>query len=87
MTTKTLEELLSMRVNVPWMGMMPRGTKMTPQFRVSVQETPGEGVHFIIHADGYDSDTLDFRVRGNELEVINTVNTHVEKRSVMSKTS
>ena len=56
---KQLRGLLAMTVPVPAGCVAPEGTPMSPQFRVSVQCVTDEGVHFIIHADGYSSDTLD----------------------------
>lgn len=49
----------------------PRGN-FTPEFRVTVHyvhviDNGQHGVNFIIHADGYDSDTLAFNVIGDEL--------------------
>lgn len=42
-----------------------------PDFRVSVQRIlSGGGVHFIVHPDGHDGDTLDYVVRGNNLQRI-----------------
>lgn len=58
---KTLQELLEMKVD-------DLGAVFTPDFRVAVQgEGPGGGIHIIIHPMGYDGDTLDFVVVGNEL--------------------
>jgi len=41
-----------------------------PEFRVSVQDECDGGVHIIIHADGHNSETLDFMVTGNNLKPI-----------------
>jgi len=57
----TLEQLLRMTV-------AGERTYFTPPFCVSVQGERDGGIHFIIHADGYDSETLDFVARGDELE-------------------
>ncbi len=69
----TLEDLLKMTVPVPAGCISPEGTPMSPEFRVSIQSIAAEGVHFIIHANGHDSDTLDFVARGNELLPANGV--------------
>ena len=63
----TLEKLLRMTVPVPAGVMAPEGSAMSPEFRVSIQKVADDGVHFIIHAEGHDSDTMDFKVRGNHL--------------------
>ncbi len=67
---KTLETLLKMTVAAK--NSVTGATVMvSPGFIVSVQrELPDGGVHFIIHPDGYNGDTLDFVVNGNELEQI-----------------
>lgn len=45
------------------------GVKFTPDFRVAVQNTnKHNGIHIIIHPNGYNGETLDFVVRGNSLE-------------------
>lgn len=64
---RTLESLLKMQVFVekPTMPGVPIAT--TPHFRVSVQGPRDGGTHFIIHADGYNSDTLDFVAKGNTI--------------------
>lgn len=62
----TLEELLRMTVKVKTVNKLD--LDMIPQFRVSVQEVTKKGVHFIIHADGYDSETLDFICKDNKLK-------------------
>lgn len=64
----TLEELLRMTVPVPAGCTAPEGSPMSPQFRVSVQAIRDDGVHFIIHAEGHHSETLDFIVRGDSLK-------------------
>lgn len=40
----------------------------SPDFRVAVQQVKNGGLHFIIHPQGHNGETLDFIVRGNELE-------------------
>ena len=40
---------------------------VTPEFRIAVQRTRDTGVQFIVHANGYDSNTLGFVLRGNKL--------------------
>lgn len=49
----------------------PEGTPASPEFRVSIQATHSDGVHFIIHALGHNSETLDFIVQGNSLVPVN----------------
>jgi hypothetical protein len=71
---KTLEGLL--RMTVPAKDKDGNDIQITPEFRLSVQETKamvnGEpGVRIIIHADGYNSDTLDYVVSGDELLSLN----------------
>lgn len=63
----TLEQLLRMTVPVPAGCIAPEGTPISPEFRVSVQNIFDESVRIIIHANGHDSDTLDFRVQGNQI--------------------
>lgn len=65
-----LEKLLRMTVPVGPGCVAPEDTPMSPDFRVSVQNIADDHVHFIIHADGHNSDTLDFRVSGNALTLI-----------------
>ena len=62
-----LEELLRMTVPVPAGCVAPEGSPMSPEFRVSVQEVGEDGVHFIIHAVGHDSETLDLVAQGNQI--------------------
>lgn len=57
----TLEQLLRMQVKYP------NGNYGSPEFRVAVQGERDGGVHFIIHASGHDSETLDLVAVGNEL--------------------
>jgi len=61
----TLEELLRMTIKVKTITKLE--LDMTPEFRVSVQNVNNLGVHFIIHADGYDSETLDFVCSGDKI--------------------
>ena len=60
---KTLEDLLRMKV-------MSGETEFTPDFCVSVRGASDDeiGTRIIIHAQDNDSETLDFIVRGNNLE-------------------
>lgn len=48
--------------------------EISPEFLVKVQSLEGhgdfKGVHILIHANGHNSDTLDFLVNGNELTLI-----------------
>lgn len=62
---KRLEDLL--RMTVPTKDKDGNAIAITPEFRVSVQRVADDGVHFIIHADGHNSDTLDFIVSGDAL--------------------
>ncbi len=66
----TLEDLLRMTVPVGPGCTSPEGTPMSPGFRVSVQKASDDGVHFIIHANGHDSETVDFVAKGNRLEPV-----------------
>lgn len=62
----SLEKLLRMEIK----GTSPitgEDISYPPEFRVAVQNKTDEGVHIIIHANGHNSDTLDFLVRENEL--------------------
>jgi len=54
----TLEDLL--RTTYTDRSISRKDVTVTPDFRVAVQRVTPSGVHFIIHAAGYDSDTLDF---------------------------
>jgi len=59
----TLQDLLKMKVKIS------TTENCTPEFRVAVQQHRDDGsTHFIIHADGHNSETLDFLVTGNTLE-------------------
>jgi hypothetical protein len=64
----TLEKLLRMTVPVGPGCVAPEGTPMSPEFRVAVQEITDEGVRFIIHANGHNSETMDFIARGDTLK-------------------
>jgi hypothetical protein len=62
----TLEQLLRMEIK----GKSPvskEDISYPPEFRVAVQSKTDDGVHIIIHANGHNSETLDFIVRGNKL--------------------
>jgi len=67
----TLEDLLRMDVTMYDTRGMPVG--VVPNFRVSVQREVENGVHFIIHADGYNSPTLDLVACGNMLHRLEDV--------------
>lgn len=62
----TLEKLLRMEIEGK-NSITGENVKFTPEFRVAVQKKTNEGVHFIIHANGHNSETLDFFVSENEL--------------------
>jgi len=66
----TLEELLRMTVESE--DAEGNLIQITPEFRLSVQEVRpnGGGVRFLIHANGHNSDTLDFKVYGDTVLVI-----------------
>ena len=62
----TLEDLLRMQVE----GFSPVNeckVMHSPEFRVAIQRITPEGVHFIIHANGHNSNTLDLLAQGNQL--------------------
>lgn len=62
----TLETLLQMTVPAKDKG--GNDIRITPEFRVAVQHITESGCpRIIIHANGHNSDTLDFVVDGNEL--------------------
>lgn len=63
----SLEGLFRMTFPVGPGCVAPEGTPASPDFRVSIQEVNEHGVRFIVHADGHDSETLDFLVQGNRL--------------------
>jgi hypothetical protein len=55
---------------------------MSPEFRVSVQLITDAGVHFIIHADGHSSDTLDLVANANSIAILapfRSDETHIER--------
>lgn len=62
-----LEELLSMKVH-NLNAVTGEQVSYPPEFRVSVQGRRDGGVHFIIHANGYNSETLDFVAKGDKIE-------------------
>lgn len=62
----TLEDLLRMEIKGK-NSISGDDISYPPEFRVSIQKKTTDGVHFIIHANGHNSETLDFLVRGNEL--------------------
>ena len=61
---KSLENLLKMKVKPKTKGKL---TEVSPEFRVTVNEGRNGAPHMMIHADGHDSDTLDFTVVGNKI--------------------
>lgn len=67
-----LEELL--RTKVESDGINGK-VQISPSFRVAVQSESDAGVHIIIHPDGYNGETLDYMVKGDDLSQI--VNGHV----------
>lgn len=62
---KSLEELL--RMTVPAKDKDGNDIEITPEFRVSVQRLTEDGLHFIIHANDHNGDTLDYIVDGDTL--------------------
>lgn len=71
----TLEQLLRMQVTTLPNGVPLRDkhgfpVKISPDFRIAIQDITDHGVRIIVHASGYDSDTLDFWVCGDKLEKI-----------------
>ena len=66
----TLEDLLRMKVKVK--DISGKEIEMTPDFRVSVQHFKEDKIHFIIHPEGYNGETIDFVVKGNKLEYLVT---------------
>lgn len=65
-TTMTLQQLLETLVTTQ--DKDGNTVEVSPDFRVAVQQVKNGGLHFIIHPDGHNGETLDFVVRGNELE-------------------
>ena len=72
----TLEDLL--RTLVESEGMNGK-VKIIPDFKVAVQAISDAGVHIIIYPDGYNGETLDYMVNGDNLSQI--VNGHVQGRT------
>lgn len=64
-----LEQLLRMKVS-GISAVSGEDIEYSPEFRVSVQRESEDGVHVIIHADGYDSETLDLLVSENRIRVL-----------------
>jgi hypothetical protein len=64
----TLEQLLKMECDT--VSITGQDLVVVPDFRVAVQRKTDAGVYIIIHADGFDSVTLDFLVKGNELKPV-----------------
>ena len=65
----TLEQLLNMEVDAKDKDQNP--IKITPEFRVAVQEKRDDGVRIIIHPMDHNGDTLDLIVKGNTLTPVN----------------
>ena len=65
-TTMTLQQLLA--TNVTSKDKDGNKIQVSPSFRVAVQGERDGGLHFILHPAGHSGETLDFVVRGNELE-------------------
>lgn len=63
----TLEGLLRTTYKVGPGCVAPEGALASPEFRISIQKITPDGVHFIVHAHGMDSETLDFIAIGNRL--------------------
>ena len=68
-TIRKLYELLSMEVEIdsPVLG---KKVMITPEFRVAFQGNKQGGKHFIIHASGHNSDTLDIVVKPDRIELL-----------------
>lgn len=65
----TLEKLLRTKIK----GVSPvsgEAIEFFPEYRVSVQKETEEGVHIIIHANSYNSATLDLLVSGDTIKNI-----------------
>lgn len=73
-TTKmTLEDLLRTKVPMSKDTHNVHGNdsmKVTPDFRVAVQEQTKKGVRIIIHPNGHNGATLDYWVVGDQLTAI-----------------
>jgi hypothetical protein len=65
-----LNRLLRMTVPVPSGCVAAAGQPMSPEFRASVQLITDDGVHFIIHARGHSSDTLDLVLTSRGLTLL-----------------
>lgn len=63
----TLEDLISMRVKSK--DIHGNDVLVSPEFRVAVQRFDDDGAHVIIHADGYDSETLDLCIQDDDVTV------------------
>jgi hypothetical protein len=61
-----LEQLLRTKVKHT-MQTSGEVVEISPDFRVAVQSVEKAGVRIIIHANGYDSETLDLFVSGNNI--------------------
>lgn len=70
----TLEELLRTTITLPDSLCkdleLPIATEVSPDFVISIHDTKPYGVRIIVraHGYGYDSETLGFMVRGNNLQ-------------------
>lgn len=64
-----LEELLRMKVK-GINSVSGKEVEYSPDFRIAIQHENDEAVEIIIHAQDHNSETLDFAVRGNELELL-----------------
>ena len=73
----TLEDLLRMKVK-GFNGVSGKEVEYSPDFRVAVQHINNEAVEIIIHAQDHNSETLDFAVRGNELQLLYDSSTNTE---------
>ena len=62
----SLEKLLKMKVKGE-NSVTKKEVEFSPDFRIAVQNITEKGVHIIVHANGHNSDTLDFLVKGNKL--------------------
>ena len=65
----TLEVLLGMKV--PAKDKDGNPVEIQPDFLVKVQQTVGGRPHIVVHALGFNSETLDFVVNGNKLVPLN----------------
>lgn len=62
----TLEDLL--RATIKSSDKDGNEIEVVPDFRVAVQAVRSNGVHFIIHPNEHNGETLDFVATGNEIE-------------------